>query len=92
MFEDGLFTVTHSSRFVTYMHCKIVLWIAERVHSHLDVVDPDVRAGDVDPVRAADIRAADREVVDLAAVRARNNDVELGRVDEDEVVQRPASD
>jgi hypothetical protein len=53
------------------------------------IVDPNVRAGDIDTIRTTDIRPTDGDVIDLSGIRVVDDDMELGRIDEDEVVERP---
>ena len=50
------------------------------------IVDPDVSAYDIDAVQAATVPAADDHVVRLAVGDGVHDEVEHGRVDEEEVV------
>ena len=82
---DGLFTDTHSSRFVTFA-LSVEFMPVVRLTPCLVIVDPVVLTDGVNTIVASKAGASDRQVVDLDILRKVEHKVELRAIHEDEVV------
>lgn len=84
---EGLFTDTHSSRFVTW-YDKYMIHEFSWSASYLDIVDPIICANHVNPIIRTQVGPSDGEVIYLEVLSKVKDDVKLWAVNENEVVNR----
>lgn len=92
MFSEGLLTVTHSSAdcqvnvlcgFLTDAKLRLTF-----VGNH-DIVDPDIVAPDIDTIETTFITTTNSHVVDFTICASVDGEVERGRVNQGDIMNRP---